>query len=114
MSDIERLRALLAEARAAVGDYECIDCGIGSQDLWGRIDEELARPEIEWVPDTFWGDDAVKARVGDMHLEVNQHEFDGPVWRWSIWRGEHSNLGVENTKEEAQAAAIKALKETQR
>lgn len=49
MNEIEELRALLAEARKIVGDYECIDCGIGSQDLWGRIKSALAKPVVDEV-----------------------------------------------------------------
>lgn len=43
-SENEKLRALLAEARRVVGDEVCIDCGVGSQMLWGRIDAALAEP----------------------------------------------------------------------
>jgi len=51
MSEIEKLRSLLAEARRAVGDEECIDCGVGCQSVWGRIDAALAEPvgdALEW------------------------------------------------------------------
>jgi len=44
MTETEKLRALLAEARRVVGDEVCIDCGVGSQMLWGRIDAALAEP----------------------------------------------------------------------
>ena len=39
---IEEAVTLLREARAAVGDYDCVDCGIRDELVWSRIDMALA------------------------------------------------------------------------
>ena len=42
VAEVRKLRTLRAEARTAVGDEVCIDCGIGGQSVWCDIDDALA------------------------------------------------------------------------
>ena len=106
LSDVKRLRALLEAARM----YLTMNGGSADDRIVRCIDEELARPEIEWTPDTFWGEGAIEARVDGVHVNVYPIEWadDDAPWNWSISRSEIGEVGDAATKEEAVAAALKA------
>ena len=62
MTENEKLRALLAEARRIVNECGgCIDCGIGSQEVWPRINAALAEPV-----DLSYTQDDVNRMTGEM------------------------------------------------
>ena len=112
MTEVEKLRALLAEARRAVGDEVCIDCGIGCQSVWGRIDAAIAEPvgvaEVEWAHKKKDLPSWLRARLRDANLlvrpalpnEDRQHQF--------FWAFDAYQSGYAPTLEEAKEAAERA------
>lgn len=102
LSDVMRLREMLREARRWLPF---------KNPLADQIDAELEKPAIEWMPDTFWGEDAVEARVDGFYLSVHPIPFeDGDSWDWDVSRSEVAESGSAPTKEAAIAAAIKAVR----
>ena len=102
MTEIENLRALLAEARDAL---EPLAEGVPL--LMDRIDAVLAEPSVAWAPEPFWGGDAVEARVDGCYIDV--HALDDAEefpWQWSVSRTEIAECGEAKTKQAAMEAAL--------
>lgn len=99
----KELRALLAEARAAVGNYECIDCGIGSQDLWERIDAALAEPVVKELDVVELEDAALDAEDGRRRAEVSLVEAVSSARSWEI-HTHAANLRAERAEKERDEA----------
>jgi hypothetical protein len=115
----ERLRMLLREAAAWLIADPKTNPGYYAKvmELRERIHAELARPpdppmvDVEWVPDTFWGDGALEARAQGFYLSVHLIPFeDDGSWDWDVSRSEVAESGSAPTKEAAIAAAIKAVR----
>lgn len=108
MTENEKLRLLLAEARSAL-DMWASSWASDRTDLFPRIDAELEKPEIEWTTDTFWGEGAVETCVDGVSISVYPIEWgDDRPWNWTISRHELAESGEAATKEEAVAAALTA------
>ena len=77
---------LLREARAAVGDYDCADCGIRDEPVWGRIDAALAshKSEVEQRKahlDRVWWDAMAAAGREGLDASESARRADAAVQR---------------------------------
>lgn len=105
MTEVERLRALLAEARRVVGDEVCIDCGVGSQMLWGEIDAALA--ETSWQPHEDPSRTAYVVQVERERGEAVAAFHEATRLRSGI---QQARIKAENERDEARAEVAAAFR----
>lgn len=121
---LEEAVALLREARKAVGDYDCYDCGIRDEPVWARIDAALAAREAEVRSEVEFAEgcgDLDNAAWEEMHKDffvANPDDYttldamlipSAGYWAWSV-AIEQEACGRAATLEEAKTTAIRAVK----
>jgi hypothetical protein len=109
MSEVERLKALLREARKTVGEW--LEMGVPIDlDVFDRIDAVLAAPEVEWEPNGSPGHLYTQSEGGALRMQV--FPLVTHDWKWRCFFAGHCFArGVAQTQDEAKAAAINAAKE---
>jgi hypothetical protein len=107
---IEEAVALLREARTAIGDYDCWDCGMLDEPVWARIDAALEGHPAKPAPIGLKWEEKDSNRHGisphqadysdDVFLTAEPHWLNGE-WLWRVERA-----GYAKDEADAKAKAI--------